>query len=173
MKAWRWRWTTAEDVGQILQYLFLVRGQPKFIRSNNGPEFVAKTVRRWLEQSGVGPLYIDPGSPWQNGYVESFNGKLWDEFLNQELFLSLAEARYVAGRWRLDYNHHQLHSSSGWMTPAAFAAPCPSTGAGVFLEIRLRLTPGNTPGTEGKLSFTLVYKTGDGQSSESNRFPSY
>ena len=63
MKACRWRWTTAEDVGQILQCLFLVRGQPKFIRSNNGPEFVAKTVRRWLEQPEVGPLYIDPGSP--------------------------------------------------------------------------------------------------------------
>ena len=92
--------------------------------------------------------------------MESFNGKLWDEFLNQELFLSLAEARYVAGRWRLDYNHHQLHSSSGWMTPAVFAASCPSTGAGVFLGIRLRLTPRNTPGTPGKLSFTLVHKTG-------------
>ena len=83
---------------------------------------VAKTVRRWLEQSKVGPLSIEPGSPWQNGYVEWFNGKLRDELLNQELFLSLAEARYVAERWRLDYNHHRPHSSLGWMTPAAFAA---------------------------------------------------
>ena len=105
--------------------------------------------------------------------MQSFNGKLWDELLNQELFLSLAEARYVAGRWRLDYNHHQPHSSLGWMTTAAFTAPCSSTVDGVFLGIRLRLTPGNTPGTEGKLSFTLVYKMGDGQSSESNRCPSY
>ena len=141
MKAWRWRWTTAEDVGQILQYLFLVRGQPKFIRSNNGPEFVAKTVRRWLEQSGVGPPCIEPGSPWQNGYVESFNGKLRDELLNQELFLSLAEARYVAGRWWLDYNHHRPHSSLGWMTPAAFAVSCPSAVDGRLCVPRGSATP--------------------------------
>ena len=94
--------------------------------------------------------------------MESFNGKLRDELLNQELFLSLAEARYVAERWRLDYNHHRPHSSLGWMTPAAFAVSCPSAVAGVFLGVRLRLTPGNTPGTAGKISFTLGYKMGEG-----------
>ena len=70
-------------------------------------------------------LSIESGSPWQYGYVESFNGKLREALLNQELFLSLAEARYVAGRWRLDYNHHRPHSSLGWMMPAAFAVSCP------------------------------------------------
>ena len=117
---------TAQDVKEHLELLFLTRGRPRYIRSDNGPEFVAKTVRRWLEQSGVGPLYIEPGSPWENAYVESFNGKLRDELLDRELFLSLEEAKYVAERWRLDYNHHRPHILLGWMTPAAFAASCPS-----------------------------------------------
>ena len=111
------------------------------MRSDNGPEFVAKTVRRWLEQSKVGPPCIEPGSPWQNGYVEWFNGKLRDELLNQELFLSLAEARYVAGRWWLDYNHHRPHSSLGWMTPAAFAVSCPSAVDGRRCVPRGSATP--------------------------------
>jgi len=117
---------TAHQVKEILEYLFLVRGKPKYLRSDNGPEFVARVVRQWLRDSGVGPLYIEPGSPWQNAYIESFNGKLRDELLNLELFLSLEEAKYVAERWRLDYNHHRPHSSLNWMTPAAFAASCPS-----------------------------------------------
>ena len=91
-------------------------------------------------------------------------GKLRDGLLHQELFLSLAEARYIAGRWRLDHKHHRPHSSLGGMMPAAFAASCPSAGAGVFLGVWLRLTPRNTPGTAGKLSFTLVDKMGEGQS---------
>ena len=115
---------TAGDVQEVLEYLFLVRGRPRYIRSDNGPEFVAKNLRRWLRDSGVGPLYIEPGSPWENAYVESFNGKLRDELLDRELFLSLEEAKYVAERWRLDYNHHRPHSSLNWMTPAAFAASC-------------------------------------------------
>jgi len=102
-------------VKEILEYLFLVRGKPKYLRSDNGPEFIARVVRQWLRDSEVGPLYIEPGSPWQNAYIESFNGKLRDELLNLELFLSLEEAKYVAERWRLDYNHHRpqslLHSS--------------------------------------------------------------
>ena len=117
---------TAGDVQEVLEYLFLVRGRPRHIRSDNGPEFVAKRLRRWLRQSGVGPLYIEPGSPWENAYVESFNGKLRDELLDRELLLSLEEAQYVAERWRLDYNHHRPHSSLNWQTPAAFAASCPS-----------------------------------------------
>ena len=117
---------TAPDVKEILEYLFLVRGKPKYLRSDNGPEFIAQVVRQWLQDSGGGPLYIEPGSPWQNAYIESFNGKLRDELLNLGLFLSLEEAKYVAERWRLDYNHHRPHSSLNWMTPAAFAASCPS-----------------------------------------------
>ena len=94
---------TARDVINVLQYLFAVRGTPEHLRSDNGPEFVAHSVRRWLDQAGVRTLFIAKGSPWENGYVESFNGKLRDELLNRELFLSLAEARWVIDRWRLDY----------------------------------------------------------------------
>ena len=87
-----------------------------------------RTLSKWLKLQQVGTLFIEPGSPWENGYVESFNGKLRDECLNGELFLSLAEARYIVDRWRLDYNHYRPHSRLGWMTPAAFAARCPRKG---------------------------------------------
>ena len=113
---------TAKQVIEVLRYLFAVRGTPKFVRSDNGPEFVAKELREWLDQADVKTLFITPGSPWENGYVESFNGKLRDELLNQELFLSLEEARWVVDRWRLDYNHHRPHSALDYQTPAAFAA---------------------------------------------------
>ena len=115
---------TAEDVVGALQYLFAVRGTPQHIRSDNGPEFVAKSVCRWLERADVRTLFIAKGSPWENGYVESFNGKLRDELLNRELFLSLEEARWVTDRWRLDYNHHRIHSALDYQTPAAYAAGC-------------------------------------------------
>jgi len=115
---------TAADVVGVLQYLFAVRGTPEFIRSDNGPEFVAKAVVRWLDQAEVGTLFIAKGSPWENGYVESFNGKLRDELLKRELFLSLEEARWVIDRWRLDYNHHRPHSALEYQTPAAYAAGC-------------------------------------------------
>ena len=115
---------TAADVIGVLPYLFAVRGVPQHIRSDNGPEFVAKKVRKWLGQADVATLFIAKGSPWENGYVESFNGKLRDELLNQELFLSLAEARFVIDRWRLDYNHYRPHSALAYRTPAAFAAGC-------------------------------------------------
>ncbi len=118
---------TAPQVVEVLRYLFAVRGTPKHIRSDNGPEFVAKELCKWLKQADVETLFIAPGSPWENGYVESFNGKLRDELLNGELFLSLAEACWVIDRWRLDYNHHRLHSSLDYQTPAAFAARCPSS----------------------------------------------
>ena len=112
----------AVDVKLVLQYLFAVRGAPEHIRSDNGPEFVAKAIQRWLGQAQVRTLYIEKASPWENGYVESFNGKLRDELLNGELLLSLAEARYVLDQWRLDYNHRRPHSSLNWQTPAAFTA---------------------------------------------------
>ena len=115
---------TAQDVIGVLQYLFAVRGTPQHIRSDNGPEFVAKTVRRWLQRADVGTLFIAKGSPWENGYGESAGGKLRDELLNQELFLSLAEVHWVIGRWRLDYNHHRIHSALNYQTPAAYAAGC-------------------------------------------------
>ena len=122
---------TAQDVIGVLQYLFAVRGTPQHIRSENGPEFVAKAVCRWLEKADVKTLFVAKGSPWENGYVESFNGKLRDELLNQEIFLSMHEARWVIDRWRLDYNHYRIHSSLNYQTPAEFAAPCvlPATAA--------------------------------------------
>ncbi len=113
---------TARDVIGILQYLFAVRGAPQYLRSDNGPEFVAQAVRYWLDKAGVATLFIAKGSPWENGYVESFNGKLRDELLNRELFLSLEEAHWVIDRWRLNYNHHRIHSSLNYLTPAAYAA---------------------------------------------------
>jgi len=115
---------TGQDVIRVLEELFAIRGRPKYLRSDNGPEFAAKAVRKWLRRLGVGTLFIEPGSPWENGYVESFNGKLKDECLNGELLLNLTEARYVVDRWRLDYNHHRPHSRLGWLTPAEFAARC-------------------------------------------------
>ena len=121
---------TARDVVLTLQYLFAVRGAPKHVRSDNGPEFIAKEIQRWLDRASVGTLYIQKASPWENGYVESFNGKLRDELLNRELFLSLAEARYVLDEWRLEYNHHRPHSGIGWQTPAAYAAKWRDESAG-------------------------------------------
>jgi putative transposase len=115
---------TAERVIEVLQYLFAVRGAPEYLRSDNGPEFVAQAVTRWLDRAGVKTLFIAKGSPWENGYVESFNSRLRDELLDRELFLSLADARWVVDRWRLDYNHHRPHSSLDYQTPAAFAARC-------------------------------------------------
>ena len=100
-----------------VQYLFAVRGTPQHIHSNNGLEFMAKTVRRWLRLADAETLLIAKGSPWENGYVESVVGKLRDELLNQELFLSLVEARWVIGRWRLDYNHHEIQNALDYHTP--------------------------------------------------------
>jgi transposase InsO family protein len=118
-----------DDVVEVLRYLFAVRGCPDYIRSDNGPEFVSKTVQKWLKAAGVKTLYVAPGSPWENGYVESFNSKLRDELLNRELFLHIDELTYVADRWRMDYNHYRPHSSLDYMAPAAFAAICLEQGS--------------------------------------------
>jgi putative transposase len=112
----------AGDVIEVLEYLFLVRGAPKFIRSDNGPEFIADAIERWLKRNHVETLHIAPGSPWENGYIESFNGKLRDDVLNREVFHSVKEAKVIVENWRLEYNNHRPHSSLGYMTPAAFAA---------------------------------------------------
>jgi putative transposase len=112
----------AKQVVEVLQYVFSVRGTPEFIRSDNGPEFVAREVRRWLARAGVKTLFIAKGSPWENGYVESFNSRLRDEMLDRELFLGLEDARWVIDRWQLDYNHQRMHSALNYQTPAAFAA---------------------------------------------------
>jgi len=106
------------DVIETLAELFLTKGLPERIRSDNGPEFCAKTVREWLDRFDVGPLFIEPGSPWENGYCESFNGKLRDELLNREIFYTLAEARALIEDWRREYNTIRPHSSLEYRAPA-------------------------------------------------------
>ena len=107
-----------QDVLNQLFELFFDRGIPEFIRSDNDSVFTAKAVREWLAHTGVGPLYIEPGSPWENGYVESFIGRLRDELLNGEIFDTLLEARVVIENWRREYNHFRPHSSLGYRPPA-------------------------------------------------------
>ena len=108
----------ADDVLDRLADLFVGRGAPACIRSDNGPEFTARRVREWLAQVGVETLYIEPGSPWENGYVESFNGKLRDELLNREIFYTLNEARVLIEAWRQEYNQRRPHSALGYRPPA-------------------------------------------------------
>jgi len=101
-----------------LARLFIQRGTPNYIRSDNGPELTAKALRDWLKRLDVKTLFIEPGSPWENGYNESFNGKLRDELLNREIFYTLWEARVLAQLWRKEYNRVRPHSSLGYRPPA-------------------------------------------------------
>ena len=118
------RGITSEDVIDTLAELFAMRGVPTSIRSDNGPEFVAGAIQRWLRHVSVETRYVAPGSPWENGYAESFHSRLQDEFLVTEVFESLAAARQLSTAWKEDYNHHQPHSSLGYVTPTEFAARC-------------------------------------------------
>ena len=111
----------AQEVIELLADIMLVKGIPEHIRSDNGPEFTAKALREWLQRIGANTLYIEPGSPWENGYCESFNGTLRDELLNGEIFYSLEEARIVIERWRREYNEIRPHSSLGYRPPAPAA----------------------------------------------------
>ena len=120
---------TADDVLERLSGLFIDRGIPAHLRSDNGPEFTARAVRGWLGRLGVGTLFIEPGSPWENGYVESFNGKVRDELLNPEVFDTLLEAKVLTERWRRVYNTVRPHSSLDYRPPAP--------------EARLALQPGS------------------------------
>jgi transposase InsO family protein len=97
----------AEDVLDVLSQLMLIRGAPNHIRSDNGPEFIAKAIRAFLADANVSTLYIEPGAPWQNAYAESFNSRLRDELLNAELFADVREARSLAEWWRNEYNHRR------------------------------------------------------------------
>jgi putative transposase len=108
----------SQDVLDQLYDLFISRGTPDYIRSDNGPEFTAKAVRKWLGDLGITTLFIEPGSPWENGYVESFNGKLRDELLNREIFDTLLEVRVLLERWRREYNCYRPHSSLQYRPPA-------------------------------------------------------
>ena len=118
----------SDDVMEVLTGLFIQRGIPNHIRSDNGSEFTAPAIRLWLEQRiGVKPLYISPGSPWENGYNESFNGKFRKEFLDLEVFYTLKEAQVLTGQWRYLYNHIRPHISLGYKPPAPLAYPLPDT----------------------------------------------
>jgi len=112
---------TSQQVIDTLEWLFMLHGTPKHIRSDNGPEFIAKTLRKWLDERGTQTLYIEPGRPWQNPYIESFHDKLRDECLNMELFDNGNQAQQVVELWRKEYNKQRSHSSLNYMTPAQFA----------------------------------------------------
>lgn len=134
---------SSEDVLERLTQLFVLRGVPDYLRSDNGAEFTAQAVRDWLERVGVKTLYIEPGSPWENGYIESFNGKLRDELLDGEIFDTLLEAKVLIERWRVQYNTVRPHSSLGYRPPAPEAIqPWPAGSAALRL-------PATAAGTEG------------------------
>ena len=135
----------AVDVIDALSQVFLVRGVPQHIRSDNGPEFIARALRRYLEHASVGTLYVAPGAPWENGYAESFHGRLRDELLNTELFADLREAKALAASWQNEYNHRRPHSSLGYRTPASFAATCPPAAADAALGAPPQTPPGALP----------------------------
>ncbi|MBA7480259.1 hypothetical protein ES707_15708 [subsurface metagenome] len=109
---------SSPDVIDQLYELFLLRGVPEHIRSDNGSEFTSKAIRRWLSDMGVRTLFIEPGSPWENGYIESFNGKLRDELLNREIFTTLTEAQILIEQWRQEYNQVRPHSALRYRPPA-------------------------------------------------------
>jgi len=127
---------TAQDVLEELFDLIVEKGLPDHIRSDNGPEFTAKSVREWLSKIGVKTLFIEPGSPWENGFIESFNGKLRDELLNGEIFTTLLEARVLLENWRREYNHIRPHSSLGYRPPAPQAI-CSMEFKRPFMPIQL------------------------------------
>jgi transposase InsO family protein len=128
----------ARDVVKVLAKLFEERGEPAFIRSDNGPEFVAKVVKQWLEASGAETLYIEPGSPWENAYSETFIGRFGDELLKREVFAGLLEAKVLVEDYRDHYNQRRPHSALGYRTPAEFAASCGSASVAMVLTKELQ-----------------------------------
>jgi transposase InsO family protein len=120
----------SEDVLERLAWLFATRGVPEYLRSDNGAEFTAQAVRSWLAAVEVKTLYIEPGSPWENGYVESFHGKLRDELLNGEIFYTLLEAKVLIERWRREYNTVRPHSALGYRPPAPEAVLVAASSGG-------------------------------------------
>ena len=123
------RGITSENVIDTLSELFAMRGVPRDIRSDNGPEFIAQTLRGWLKQVGVGTLHIEPGRPWENGYAESFHEPFRDEFLVMRSFDGVRDARSLTTSWRDEYNTERPHSSLGYRTPAGFAVACAASAS--------------------------------------------
>ncbi len=137
---------------ETLADVMLVRGIPEHIRSDNGPGFIAEELRKWLCKVGTRTLSIEPGSPWENGYCESFNGKLRDEFLNGEIFYSLKEAQILTERWRVEYNTERPHSALGYRSPAPQAILPRQPGHG-DMENASRFPHPHTPGGyDGQMS---------------------
>ena len=141
---------TSEDVIDTLAELFAMRGVPRHIRSDNGPEFIAQAIRRWLGQVGVEALYVEPGSPWENGYAESFHSRVRDEFLALEIFDNLQAARELTAAWKEDYNHYRPHGSLGYQTPVEFAA-AGCVPAGLPLKETTSSLREHSPRTSGEL----------------------
>ena len=137
----------ATDALDVLRTLLVTRGVPRHMRSDNGPEFISAAMQAFLAKASVETLYIEPGSPWQNGYVESFHGRLRDELLDAEIFADVVEARALASHWRRNYNHVRPHSSLGYVAPAQFAA--------TLKQVPLRATPSATPAS-AKQTKTLI-----------------
>ena len=146
-----YRRMTSEQVLETLAGLFVYRGVPEHIRSDNGPEFTAQAVRDWLGRVGVKRLFIEPGSPWENGYNESFNGKLRDQPLDGEIFYTLREAKVLRERWRWHYNHVRPHSSLGYRPPAPAAMLPGGPGSG---SLRLDLQAAQSNALAGALGLT-------------------
>jgi transposase InsO family protein len=131
----------SRDVVRVLEQLVESRGNPGIIKSDNGPELVAQHVQDWIEARNIDTYYIAPGSPWENGYIESFNGKLRDELLDREIFYTLGEAKILIDRWRKEYNTFRPHSSLGYRPPAPEALQWPaSTTAGLQSAAMVGLT---------------------------------
>jgi transposase InsO family protein len=143
-----------EDIVAVLDELTAIRGAPAHLRADNGPEMISKAVRAWCAESGTGTLHIDPGSPWQNGIAESFNGRLRDELLSSEIFDTLAEARYLIDRWRLFYNHRRIQRALGKMTPAAFAAACEAAPPLRLASLACAAAPPHTQGATTMQQFS-------------------
>jgi transposase InsO family protein len=141
----------ASDVVRVLEAAVAQRGTaPQFIRSDNGPEFIAKAVREWIAQQGFQTLYIEPGSPWQNAYSESFNSRLRDELLNREIFATLAEAKVLGNEYRRSYNEQRLHSSLGYQPPAEFARRCLSADSATLRQPKGNAVPPTKHNTQTK-----------------------
>src|SRR5512133_1980063 len=141
------RTCTADDLIEVLAGLVAVRGAPERLRMDNGPELLAWALRDYCRLSGTQTSYIEPGAPWENPYVESFNGRVRDELLNLEEFPSLTVAQVVVEAWRIEYNTYRPHSALGGLAPAEYAATWTSTNRGPINATYAYVTrPGSLPG---------------------------
>lgn len=144
----------ATDVVRVLAAAVAERGAPAYIGSDNGPEFIAKALREWIAHQGFQTLYIEPGSPWQNAYSESFNSRLRDELLNREIFATLAEAKVLGSEYRRAYNDRRLHSSLDYQTPAEFAWSCLAADSATLRQPQGSAITPTKPNTQTKSQAT-------------------